>query len=76
MWLLRIAYARIPHYSKQKIAIKETKITTMERQRLTKNIHREIVSKIYIYIYIYIYKYIYIYILDNTHLQRYQDKTN
>ena len=50
MWLLRIAYARIPHYSKQKIAIKETKITTMERQRLTKNIHREIVCKIYIYI--------------------------
>ena len=70
MWLLRIAYARIPHYSKQKIAVKETKITTMERQRLTKNIHREIVCKIYIYIYRYIY------ILDNTHLQRYQDKTN
>ena len=70
MWLLRIAYARIPHYSKQKIAVKETKITTMERQRLTKNIRREIVCKIYIYIYRYIY------ILDNTHLQRYQDKTN
>ena len=60
MWLLRIAYARIPHYSKQKIAVKETKITTMERQRLTKNIHREIVCKIYIYIYIYIYIFIFL----------------
>ena len=40
------------------------------------SLHHERVTVCIIYLFIYLFIYYFFYVLDNTHLQRYQDKTN